>query len=273
MLATSQTKLCCIIGNPIEHSLSPIMHNAGYNALKADFVFLAFKTAGLKETVKSLCLLNVKGIVVTIPFKKEVLNYVDEQSLDVQAIGAANTIVNENGKLIAFNTDWTGAMQTLKAKTKISGKKVAVLGAGGAARAIVYGLKKENAIVTVCNRTVENGKKLAEEFALEGFVSLSDQKAIKNADIIINTTSVGMFPKKDYSPIPKSFLQPRHLVFDIVYTPKKTKLLKEAQAVGAKVVFGDAMVLATALPQFELFTGQKPPVKIMQEALERALKK
>lgn len=267
MKITSKTKVCCIIGDPVEHSISPQIHNAGYQALGIDFVYLAFKVSNLKKSIEGLRVLGVKGIVVTIPHKIEVLKYVDKLDKDVKAIGAANTIVNEQKKLIAYNTDWSGAILALKEKASIAQKKVAVLGAGGAARAIVYGLKKENASVFVCNRTIKNAEELAKEFSLDGFASLNNKEMIKSADIIINTTSVGMHPQENSSPIPKEFLNSNQVVFDIVYTPKETQLLQMAQSIGSQVVYGDTMSINTAFPQFELFTGYKAPVSAMRKAL------
>lgn len=272
MKITSKTKVCCIIGNPVEHSISPLVHNAGFQALNIDFVYVAFRVVTkLKEAILGLRELGVRGIVVTVPHKIEVLKYVDEINYEVKAIGAANTIVNEEGKLIASNTDWIGAIMALKQQTSITGKRVTVIGAGGAARAVVYGLKKEKASVILCNRTVENAKKLAKEFNLEGFSSINDKDVIRGSDIIINTTSVGMYPNETESPLPKEFLKQNQVVFDIVYTPKNTKLLQIAKEVGAQVVFGDTMVLNTAFPQFELFTGMKAPIEIMRKTLEDAL--
>lgn len=266
----AKTKICCIIGDPVEHSLSPIMHNAGYQALGLNFAFVAFHVKNIKDAIAGIRGLNIRGVVVTIPHKIEVLQYVDVVDEEVKAIGAANTIVNDNGILTASNTDWIGAIVTLKLVTPISGKLVAVLGAGGAARAVVYGLKKEGARIIICNRTLNHAKKLAEEFNTEGACTLDNKEAIAKADIIINTTSVGMEPKQDETPIPTEFIQPHHIVYDIVYTPKETKFLREAKRIGAKIVYGDRMVFYGALPQFELFTGVKAPANIMQEALEKA---
>lgn len=254
----------------MEHSLSPAMHNAGYQALGLNFVFVAFHVKNVKDAIFGMKALNIRGVVVTIPHKIEVLKYVDYIDETAQTIGAANTIINDNGILTASNTDWIGAMTTLKKETLISGKKVVVLGAGGASRAVIYGLKKEGAHILLCNRTLAHAQKLANEFGLERTYTLDNKDAITKAEIIVNTTSVGMEPKPDEMPIPNEFIKPHHIVYDIVYTPKETKLLREAKKIGAKVVYGDKMVFYGAIPQFKLFTGVSAPTDVMQKALENA---
>ncbi|MBI2430553.1 MAG: shikimate dehydrogenase, partial [Candidatus Levybacteria bacterium] len=218
----AKTTICCIIGDPVEHSLSPIMHNAGYIALGLNFAFVAFHVKDLKSATAGVRALNIRGAVVTVPHKIEVLQYVDVIDEEALAIGAANTIVNDNGVLTASNTDWIGAITTLKKETTISGKKVVVLGAGGAARAVIYGLKREGARIIICNRTLDHAKKIAQEFSLEGAYQLDEKEKIASADIIINTTSVGMTPQENEMPIPSEFIKPHHVVYDIVYTPKET---------------------------------------------------
>lgn len=273
MSINAKTKLCCIIGNPVEHSLSPIMHNAGYKSLNINFVFVAFHVSKVKDAIAGLRVLNVRGIVVTVPHKIEVLRYVNKIDETAEKIGAANTIVNDNGILTASNTDWYGALEGLRKVTAISGKTIVVLGAGGAARAIVYGLKREGAKVIVCNRTIEHARTLAREFALSDAHPLESENVIKKADIIINATSVGMEPDTDAMPIPEHYIQKHHAVYDIVYTPKETKLLKKAKEKGAKIAYGDKMVFYGALPQFELFTNMDAPRDVMEKALEDATKR
>lgn len=267
-MINAKTKLCCIIGNPVEHSKSPLMHNAAYKALGLNFAFLAFRVTDVKNALEGLRAIDARGIVVTIPHKQEVMNYVDEVDETARQIGAVNTIVNENGILRATNTDWTGAMRALKEKTEITGKIAAVLGAGGAARAIIYGLKKESAqSILIFNRTIKNAQKLAQEFAITGGYSLENEDMIKQADIVINTTSVGMEPHEGVSPISENIIHKDHVVFDIVYTPRETKLLQLGKKKSATIVHGDKMLLYGAIAQFELFTGQKAPQKVMEDAL------
>ncbi len=271
MNINGKTKLCCIIGNPVEHSLSPQMHNAAFRKLGLNYVYVAFRVEKLKGAIEGLKALEVRGIVVTVPHKIEVMNYVDEIDETARQIGAVNTIVNENGMFKATNTDWVGAIGALEEVTELKGKKVAVLGAGGAARSVIYGLKKREAVISVFNRTLEKAQNLDKNFHLEGAFSLHDNTEIKKADIIINTTSVGLEPRDDKSPLSDNTLDKRHIVFDIVYTPRETKLLQQARKAGARCVYGDKMVLYGGVQQFELFTHNKAPVKIMEHALQKAM--
>lgn len=267
----SSTKVCAVIGNPVKHSRSPQMHNAGYQHLGLNFVYVAFTVTNVKTAISGLRAIGVRGIVVTIPHKIAVMQYVDNLDNAAKKIGAVNTIVNDNGKLKATNTDWIGGLETLKKATSIKDKTIAVFGAGGAARALVYGLKLHGAFVHVYNRTMPHAQKLVEDFHLEQAHPLEDKQSLKKTDIIINTTSVGMEPNINQSPIPADFIESHHIVFDIVYTPKETLLLKLAKSKGAKIVFGDDMVLYGAIPQFELFTGVKAPLAAMKQALRKNL--
>lgn len=274
MSINAKTTVCCIIGNPVEHSLSPQMHNAGYHHLGLNFVFTAFHVTNVKEALMGFKALGVRGIVVTVPHKIAVMQYVDEIDEAARTIGAVNTIVNDKGVLKVTNTDWVGGLKTLEKVTSVKGKKVAVLGTGGAARALIYGLQKEGASVTVYNRTLAHAEKVKNDFNLEGAYSLTDKKHIMNVDIIINTTVLGMEPEhRNESPIPIDFIDSHHIVFDIVYTPKKTKLLTMAESKGATIVYGDKMVLYGAVLQFELFTGVKAPFEAMEKGLLEAEEK
>lgn len=264
----AKTKICCIIGNPVEHSLSPQMHNAAFNKLGLNSVFVAIKVFNLQEAVRALKQLNFSAIVVTVPHKQEVMNYVDEIDPTAQKIGAVNIILNKHGILWATNTDWSGAMDSLKEKTIISGKTVAVIGAGGAARAVVYGLKQEKARVWIFNRTEKKAVELAKEFDLDKAFKLNETAKISEAEVIINTTSVGMEPGIGISPIPADIIRSNQTVFDIVYTPHKTKFLKSAKQRGANVVYGYKMVLYGGTRIFELMTDKKAPAKIMEKALK-----
>lgn len=266
-MINSKTKLCCIIGNPVEHSLSPIMHNAAYKALDLNYVYLAFKVSDVKKTLEGLKELGIKGISVTIPFKQEVMKYLDEIDDTAKSIGAVNTIVNKNGRLIGTNTDWIGAIKALEEKIILKGKKVAVLGAGGASRAVIYGLKQKGMITHIFNRTIKNAENLKEEFGLDGAHLLDDLDIISEMDIIINTTSVGMVPNTDDSPIPMEFIKSNQIVFDIIFAPKDTKLIQYAKRQKAKVIYGEKMLLHQAIEQFKLFTGIDAPFGVMERSI------
>lgn len=263
----AKTKLCCLIGNPVEQSFSPQMHNVSYKALGLNYVYLAFKVIDVKKALAGLRELNVAGISVTIPHKLEVLKYVDQIDKVASAIGASNTIINQNGKFIATNTDWIGAIAALEEKTSLANKKVALLGAGGAARALAYGLTKTKTSISVFNRTRTKAQQLVKDFNLNGAYPISDLDQIKKAEIIINTTSVGMVPNIDESPIPSGCINSNQLVFDIVFKPKETKLIQYAKAKKAKVVLGYKMLLYQAAEQFKLFTGIDAPLDVMEKIL------
>lgn len=266
-MINSHTKLCCIIGNPVEHSLSPTMHNAAYQALGLNFVYLAFKVSDVKKTLEGIREFGIRGISVTIPFKQEVMKYLDEIDDTAKSIGAINTIINKNGKLLGTNTDWIGAIKALEEKVILKGKKVAVLGAGGACRAVIYGLKQKGVITHIFNRTIEKAENLKEEFGLDGAHLLDDLDIISEMDIIINTTSVGMVPNIGVSPIPQESIKSNHFVFDIIFAPKDTKLLQYAKAKRAKVIYGERMLLYQAAEQFKLFTGIDAPFGMMERSI------
>lgn len=270
MKISAKTKICLIIGDPVEHSLSPAMHNAGYEALGIDnqFVYLGakVKVEDVGLAVECMRKMGIHGLTCTIPHKIEVMKYLDEINEMAKKIGAVNTVLNRNGKLIGFNTDWQGAVIPLEKITNLSGKKVLVLGAGGAARAVVFGLLKCGAKVTIFNRTKEKAIKLAEEFSCQT-TDLKDESEISNFDIIINTTSVGMKPLENKTPITVKYLTVNQIVFDIVYAPFETKLLKEAKKRGAKIIRGIEMLLHQGTAQFEIYTGHKAPEEVMRRVL------
>lgn len=270
-MINAKTAVCALIGNPVEHSLSPAIHNAGYKALGLNFVYVAFKVTDLKRALEGIKALGIRGVSVTIPHKVEIMNYLDEIDKEARKIGAVNTVINTNGSLRGYNSDCEGAMKALKEQTKISGKRIVLLGAGGAARAIVVGLKKENAKIIILNRTLSKAKDLAKLINAESFGGLDDLEAIKSADILINATSVGMHPKIEVSLVPKNLLHEKPTVFDIVYNPKETKLIREAKEVDCQAIYGYKMFLYQAVTQFELFTGQKAPLGIMEKVLIKSL--
>lgn len=263
-----KTKLCCVIGNPVEQSLSPQLHNAVYDALGLNYAFLAFKVTDIKKALDGLRTIGVCGISVTIPHKLEVLKYVDEVDKEAQVIGAVNTIVNDCGRLIAFNTDWRGALQALEEKTTLANKRIALLGAGGTARALAFGLTRKKAKISIFNRTIEKAYQLVKDFNLEGAFPISDVGKIKSADIIINTTPIGMVPDTNQSPIPVDCINSSQIVFEVVYKPKETKLIQYTKAKKATVVYGYKMLLYQAQEQFKLFTGIDAPIEMMEKALK-----
>jgi shikimate dehydrogenase len=270
MKLSAKTKICLIIGDPVSHSLSPAMHNAGYETLGIDdqFVFLGAKVKVQDVGVAVDCMrkMGIHGLTCTVPHKIEVMKFLDEIDETAKKIGAVNTVLNKNGKLIGFNTDWQGAIIPLEKITKLSGKKVLVLGAGGAARAVIFGLSKRRAKITIFNRTKEKAIALAKEFNCQA-TDLNQESEIADFDIIVNTTSVGMKPLEKETPISTKFITDKQIIFDIVYVPHDTKLLKEAKKKGTKIIHGIEMLLHQGTAQFEIYTGQKAPEEVMRRVL------
>ena len=267
----SLEKICCLIGDPVEHSLSPLIHNAGYQALGIDYVYLPFQVRDFKRAIEGIRGLNIRGASVTMPYKAKAMEYVDKFDRLAIETGAINTIVNDEGVLTGYNTDYQGALRALEEATSLEGKKAVLIGGGGAATAIALGLRRSGAELVILNRTEEKAKKLAEMLDAEDFGGLERLGEIASADILINATPVGMWPKTNESLIPQDLLHNKLTVFDIVYHPKETKLLSEARERGCAVVYGYKMFLYQAATQFELFTGHKAPLRVMESALTQAL--
>jgi len=271
-MINANTMVCCVVGDPVEHSLSPLLHNTGYRVLGLNFVYLAFRVKDVKQAIDGIRALGIRGASVTLPHKISAMNYIDDVDDVAREIGAINTIVNDDGILNGFNTDYGAALKALEEKTVIKGKKVVLLGAGGVALTIATGLKKKGAELIILNRTVDRAKELAKQVNAEGFGGIDQISAIASADILVDATSVGMWPKVNESLVPKEILHPKLTVFDVVYNPKETRLVKEAKAAGCAVVYGYRMFLLQAAEQFELFTGHQAPLREMGKALIKALK-
>jgi len=267
----ADTRICCLIGDPVGHSLSPLIHNAGYQALGINYAYIPFRVSDIRGAIEGIRALGIRGASVTIPHKTKVLKYLDKLDPLAEKIGAVNTIVNEDGVLTGYNTDGDGAIQALEETTALEGKKVILIGSGGAASAIAFGLKAKGAKLVVLNRTEDKAKRLAKKVNAEGFGGLNRLPEISSADILINATPVGMPPETDQTVIPKDLLHNRLTVFDIVYNPGETRLIAEARERGCAIVHGYKMLLYQAVKQFELFTGLKAPLKAMESALTQAL--
>jgi shikimate dehydrogenase len=268
MKITAKTKICMIIGDPIEHSLSPEIHNAGYEALNIDdqFVYVASRVNvdNIEIFVKGVRAMNIRGVSCTIPHKIAVIPFLDEVEDIAKKIGAVNTIVNENGKLIGYNTDWLGVLIPLERITQLENKTVALMGAGGAARAVAYAVTCRGAKLTIYNRTHEKARELAKEF--DGIAYPIDEiENVKHADIIINTTSVGLHDTNE-TIVPKKYISKHQIIFDAVYG-SETQLLKNAKEKGAKTINGLEMLLNQGFAQFKLFTEYDAPAAVMRKAL------
>jgi shikimate dehydrogenase len=284
MVLSGKTRVCGVIGDPIEHTLSPLMQNAAFKALKLEYVFLAFKvkSAQVEKAVDGIRALNIRGLNVTMPHKSKVMNFLDRIDLSAQIVNSVNTILNKENKLFGFNTDGVGALKALRENgVEPKGRKVLLLGAGGAARAIAYTMAKESDELTVLNRTVKQAQELAKllektanKKIIAGSLSPSEiQRNLQDSDILINATSIGMKPKADESLVATKLLRPNLAVMDIVYNPIETKLAKEAKAAGAKVVSGIEMLIYQGAASFEIWTGKSAPIEVMRQAALSQLQK
>jgi shikimate dehydrogenase len=286
-----QTKLVGLLGYPVEHSLSPAMHNSAFAALGLNWCYLPLPVLPerLREAMAGLRALSFVGANVTVPHKEAVMPLLDRVTPEAQAVGAVNAIamssaVVREGSSVGYNTDWQGFLTALsEGGFDPQGKRAVVLGAGGAARAVVYALAHGGAQVTVLNRTPARAQVLVQDFSplfsslSFCFFSLTSQtleKQTTEAHLLVNTTPVGMWPEVDQSPWPEDLAFPGHLtVFDLVYNPRQTKLLRQAQAVGAKAIAGLGMLVHQGAAAFELWTGEKAPVETMYEAASRILRR
>ena len=270
-MVNGRTSLYGIIGNPVAHSLSPIMHNAAFSALGLNGIYVPMPLQKVGDGVKGLAALGFIGVSVTVPHKEAVMEYLDEVDPVARRIGAVNTLLfrahPDSGTVVSrgFNTDWLGSNLALAEKMKLPGSRVIILGAGGAARAVGFGLVEAGAEVIICNRSEERGQELARWLGC-GFCS-TGQLAGAHADGLVNTTSVGMEPDVDGIPIDPDLLSGFSVVMDIVYAPLATTLLKKAAAAGCRTIDGLSMLLYQGAVQFKIWTGQQPPQDVMREAL------
>ncbi len=256
------TKIYGVIGQPIGHSLSPLMHNAAFAAIGYKAYFTAFAVDDLAAAIAGVRALGIAGVSVTLPHKTEVIKYLDWISPEAREIAAVNTIVNCQGQLCGYNTDVTGAIKALTKKVDLVGKRVLIIGAGGAARALVYGAVKAGAEVGILNRTSERGISLADEFGAK-FITVPELAEF-SPEVLVNTTSLGMVPKIGVMPLPESFIRSDMVVMDIVYNPLKTRLLEAAGKCGALTVDGLEMFIGQGAFQFELWTGEEAPLTVMR---------
>ncbi len=282
-MVSSETKIVGLIGNPVEHSVSPDMHNAAFKELGLDYVYLAFKVEEkfVEEAIDGLKGLEMEGVNVTIPHKSAVMAHLDELDKTARQIGAVNTIKRIDHKLKGFNTDGKGALRALRENFEsLKDKNVTLLGAGGAARAISFALAEAGANLKISNRTTSKAEKLIEEIgdktgnkpALVHQEEEDLKKAVESCEILINSTSVGMAPEEDATLIEAEQMHSDLTVMDIVYNPLETKLLKEAEKAGAETINGLNMLVRQGATSFEIWTGEKAPVKVMEEATKRAMK-
>jgi shikimate dehydrogenase len=241
------------------------MHNSALAQAGLDGCYLAFRVKDIAAAVRGMRGLGIRGASITIPHKISVMKYLDQVDSLAADIGAVNTVVNQQGLLFGYNSDCAGAIKALAEKTVITGKDVAVVGAGGGARAVGFGIKQEGGRLTIINRTRQKGEKLASDLDCE-FKLLSEVKQLPY-HIIINATSVGMTPRDDNVPLNTDLLPSGSVVMDMVYNPLKTLFLAEAEKIGCTTVDGVSMFVHQGAVQFELWTGEKAPVDVMRRVV------
>jgi shikimate dehydrogenase len=262
-----RTQLCGVMLHPAGHTRSPAMHNAAFATLGIDAVYVAFDVppAALAAAVAGARALGVRQLAVSIPHKQAVMAHLDEIDDVARRIGAVNTVTRRDGRLCGSNTDWIGAVQALERETKLAGRDVVVLGAGGTARAVVFGARERGARVRILNRSAEPARALAEALGAEAAGSLADLARIP-CEVLVNTTSVGL--RSELSPVPAEAIPPGAVVMDAVYDPPRTRLLRDAAARGARAIPGQWMLVLQAAEQLRLWTGREPPVEVMARAFE-----
>ncbi|HJU06265.1 MAG TPA: shikimate dehydrogenase [Nitrospiraceae bacterium] len=280
MEINTHTQLCGLLGNPVEHSLSPAIHNAAFQKLGLNFVYLAFRVEDLPAAIRGLRALgNVRGLSVTIPHKVAIIPYLDEIEATAKHIGSVNTVVVENGKLTGYNTDASGALRALTdGGISVKGRRVQILGSGGAARAIAFALAHETALerLTILGIDEVERSGLVRDLQTKTAASVKQEPlndealrgTMPHTDVLIHCTPVGMHPNVAHSCVPAELLTSSLSVMDIVYNPLETQLLKDARRAGCRIVRGLDMFLNQAVMQFELWTGRPAPADVMRTVLE-----
>jgi shikimate dehydrogenase len=259
------------------------MHNEAFRAKSLDYVYLAFDVAGsqLKEAVEGLRALSVRGFNVTMPHKVAIINFLNKMDEGASLVGAVNTVVNDNGKLIGYDTDVDGVTSALEAKVhSFEGLKALLIGAGGAARACIVALVLKGCEeIILMNRTISKSKSMAEELSKKLKMNYTVDKlsieslkgAISSVNILINATPIGTYPNLDESIIPQELIKKDMVIFDLVYNPKRTKLIRDAEKMGAKTIPGYEMFVGQGVASFKLWTGIDAPIEIMRRAVLKAL--
>ena len=257
-MSINAIKICCVIGDPIEHSLSPMIHNAGYKyqGIKDEYTYVAeqVRVEDLPKKLDKMAEIGVVGVSVTLPLKVAVLEHVDSVSDEAESIGAANTLLRINNGWFATNTDYLGILRPLEKRIDLSKAKVAVIGAGGAARAAVYALTEAESEVTIFNRTYSKAEKLAKEFSCYS-ETIEECSELDYFDVVINCTKLGL-NDFDLLPVPIAEFNSKQIVFDCIYNREKTNLMESAERQGAEIIHGVEMFVAQAVEQFKIFTRE-----------------
>ena len=266
-----QTRVYGVIGDPIEHSLSPVLHNTGFAARRVNAVYLPFLVHDLDDFVAVIDLLGLQGFSITIPHKQRILRHLDDCDALAAQIGAVNTVVARGrAKLFGYNTDYVGVLRAMERRMPIAGSRVLIFGAGGVARAVAFALARGGAAVAVCARRMERARKLARAIHGEAIPRTALRREF--FDAIVNATPVGMHPRTSDSPLEARELNCR-LVFDTIYRPRKTRLLQLAARRGIETVSGLEMFLAQGIAQWEIWMGERAPEAAMRRAVVAALRR
>jgi 3-dehydroquinate dehydratase/shikimate dehydrogenase len=265
---THRTRVYAVIGNPIGHSLSPVLHNTAFRARKADAVFVPFLVRDLRDFLHAVAPFGVAGFAVTIPHKEAILRFLHDCDPLASRIGAVNTVVvRGGGRLYGYNTDYVGVLRSLERRMRLAGSRVLLLGAGGAARAAAFALAQAGAVVGICSRRPHRARSLAQ--AVGGQVVARAELRREFFDAVVNCTPVGMYPRGG-SPLGSAELHCR-IVMDMVYRPREPKLLRIARARGIETISGIEMFLAQGVAQYEIWTGERAPEAAMRRAVLSAL--
>ena len=267
---TSATKLCAVLLHPATHTRSPAMHNAAFAEHGLDALYFACDVAprALAGALEGARALGFTQLAISLPHKQAVLPLLDEVSETARAIGAVNTVTRVGEQFIGANTDWLGLVRALERETQLAGARAVVLGAGGAARAAVFGLRERGAHVVVLNRSVEKAQVLARELGAEHAGALGELGALEY-DLLVNATSAGL--ADGAAPVPASALRANTVVFDAVYEPAETALLQNAQAAGARTIGGKWMLVHQAAEQIRLWSGVTPNATVLARAFDAAV--
>jgi shikimate dehydrogenase len=271
MRIDTHTQLYGIIGRPLGHSLSPVMHNAAFEACKLNAVYLVFETLDPESVLRAVRALDIKGLSVTLPYKSAVIPLLDEVDPLAAKIGAVNTVVNQNGRLCGLNTDVLGGLKALQEnQVEIQGKKCLLVGAGGVARALAWGLQHQGARLMITNRTAAKAEALARELGC-GLIPW-EKRADQQAEILIQATAAGMHPHTNECSIPVDCYKPGIVLLETIYNPLETKCLQWAQARGCRTINGLEMFIRQGAEQYRIWTGLEPPVEVMRKAVLASLK-
>ena len=252
-------------------SLGAAMHLAGYRALDLPFTYVPFRVTDLAGAITGMRALGIRGFGISMPYKQAIMPLVDALDPLAARIGAVNTVVNEDGRLLGHNTDCTGAVRALEEVRPAKGARILVLGAGGAGRAVAFGLADAGATVVVANRDVDKAEALAAEIGGRGANLDEARRTASDYDVVVNATSVGMREVDTKSPLPEDAIAAGQVVLDIVYKPIETELVRAATRRGARVIHGGRMLLHQAARQFELYTGEAAPLSAMDAALREQI--